>query len=367
MTKSFRLYRGPVEKTEAAKRAEPKTADPVPRGNLKATDKYYPDEGLAAAVNTALLLGMPLLVTGDPGSGKTQLGPAVADALGWHDGGIFETKSVSQASDVFYVFDVVGRFAEAQSSPQGGNPDPLRFIRYKALGAAILRAHPLKEVEHFLPLGEEGKAMRADWDPDRRSVVVIDEVDKAPRDFPNDLLNEIEHMYFRVKELRDLAVPKVDEQRRPFIIFTSNSEKRLPDAFLRRCVYFHIKAPDAGRLERIIRARLGPEAFTNDADKKRWGIDVNSPPVTDAIGLFLKLAELKLVKPPGVAELLNWLQALQGHDFEPNRFDPRQSLKKQGDVVRTTITALVKTDDDRKTLLGQDGKGGFVAEWLKGA
>jgi MoxR-like ATPase len=357
MGMSFKLYRGP---DEGAVTGAGETAEPVPRGNLHAPDKYYPDD-LAAAVNTALLLGMPLLVTGDPGSGKTQLGPAVAAALGWRDGGKFETKSVSQASDVFYVFDVVGRFSEAQSRREGADPDPLRFIRYKALGTAILRAHEVKDVKDFLPLGDEGEAMRKDWDPDKRSVVVIDEVDKAPRDFPNDLLNEIDLMYFRVKELRDLPVPQVDEKRRPFIIFTSNSEKRLPDAFLRRCIYFHIKAPDAVRLQRIIRARLGPDAFKSDADRKRWGINADAAPVNDAIDLFLKLADLKLVKPPGVAELLNWIQALQGHKFDSGR-----SLRAQEDVVRTTITALAKTEDDRKTLLGQNGRSGFVSEWLKG-
>jgi len=167
MGMSFKLYRGPDGEAVAG---AAETAEPVPRGNLHAPDKYYPDEGLAAAVNTALLLGMPLLVTGDPGSGKTQLGPAVAAALGWRDGGKFETKSVSQASDVFYVFDVVGRFSEAQSRREGADPDPLRFIRYKALGTAILRAHELKDVKDFLPLGDEGEAMRRDWDPDKRSV-----------------------------------------------------------------------------------------------------------------------------------------------------------------------------------------------------
>lgn len=359
MATSFKLYRGPKENGEAP--SAPEIAEPVPRGNLNAPDKYYPDEGLAAAVNTALLLGMPLLVTGDPGSGKTQLGPAVAAEQGWRDGGKFETKSVSQASDVFYVFDVVGRFSEAQSRRDDKNPDPLLFIRYKALGTAILRAHPLEEVEHFLPLGDEGEAMRKDWNPDQRSVVVIDEVDKAPRDFPNDLLNEIDHMYFRVKELEDRAVPPVDEKRRPFIIFTSNSEKRLPDAFLRRCIYYHIKAPDKTRLQRIIHARLGPDAFRSEEDKKRWGLSDKSIPVGDAVEFFMKLTDLKLIKPPGVAELLNWIQALQGH-----KFDPEKKLRDQESIMRTTITALAKNEDDRKTLLGQDGKSGFISEWRKG-
>ena len=158
---------------------------------------YLADEGLADAVNVALQLGQPLLLTGEPGTGKTQAAFSVAWQLGYDPPLKFETKSGSVARDLFYTYDALGRFFLAQVAKAGDDEvkaHPLEFIHYNALGTAILRAQDESDVRHLLPedFTHGGK---------RRSVVLIDEIDKAPRDFPNDVLNEVEGMYFRIPEL----------------------------------------------------------------------------------------------------------------------------------------------------------------------
>ncbi len=186
---------------------------------------------------------------------------AVAWALGYKHFK-FDTKSTSQAKDLFYLFDVVGRFQARQTD---GSADPRNYIRYQALGLAILLSHPRASVEKVLPPlraddTSDNAILAKDWGEGRRSVVVIDEVDKAPRDFPNDILNEIEQLSFTVAELAGQRVPP-PQTLRPFVVFTSNSEKQLPDAFLRRCVYYHIEEPDKDRLLEIVSARLGRGRF----------------------------------------------------------------------------------------------------------
>src|SRR5205085_1382510 len=148
----------------------------------------------------------------------------------------FETKSTSLARELFYAYDTLGRFHAAQTGE--GSQKNLDYVTYNALGVAILRANEEAAVAKWIPQGKGfvhgGR---------RRSVVLIDEIDKAPRDFPNDILNEVEGMYFRIPELGD-ALIKADETMRPVLILTSNSEKNLPDAFLRRCIYYYLPFPD---------------------------------------------------------------------------------------------------------------------------
>jgi len=283
---------------------------------------YRPDEGLIDAVNVALALGLPLLVTGEPGTGKTHLSYSVAWELGLGAPLVFETKSTSEARDLFYTYDTVGRFHAAQT---GGVAEPEKYITYNALGLALLRAadrgalpiHLYRNIEIIGP---------------QRSVVLIDEIDKAPRDFPNDILNEIEGMYFRIPELGNLTISAPEDQR-PVVILTSNSEKGLPDAFLRRCAFFHIPFPSEVKLEEIVLSRLAAIGL------KRGGL------LGDALSFFqlLRRPETELRKLPGTAELINWITALVHYGA-----DPDLPLREQMSYGVRTLSTLAKLGDDQE-------------------
>ena len=191
--------------------------------------KYLLDGDLLDAVNVALLLGQPLLVTGEPGTGKTGLAHRIAWELGYSDRAlVFNTKSTSTARDLLYTFDVMGHF----HSPHipGASKEARDYLRFGALGQAIVHSLKLEQVRSLLRSQEA-----EEYPGPRRSVVLIDEIDKAPRDFPNDLLHEIDTMKFRAPELTEHEIA-ADPALRPVVVITSNSERNLPDAFLRRCV-----------------------------------------------------------------------------------------------------------------------------------
>jgi MoxR-like ATPase len=369
---SFPYYHGARDREGVQRPSEPVEIEAAPRQGIDSPDRYIAGEGLEAAVNTALLLGMPLVVTGKPGCGKTQLGFAAAHALGFPCFK-FNTKSTSQAKDVFYTFDIVGRFHASQIEKSDADAsDPRRFIAYQALGIALLLARPSAEVAHFLPVARPGsddpsilktlaagerQRVEAAWQTrGLRSVVVVDEVDKAPRDFPNDLLNEIEQMSFSVGELGSMGpteTPRPPDDRRPFVIFTSNSEKQLPDAFLRRCVYFHIDDPGPARLREIIFARLGPDRFSgaNATLADDYTVEGDEKLAREAVVLFVALRDghsITLRKPPGVSELLGWLQSLVGMGA-----DRGKSLAAQRDLVERSMATLIKTYEDRETVRAQ--------------
>lgn len=331
---SFPFYKGPA--------GGPRTkSGPVELPSARALERndpagYIPDPGLVDAVNVALLLNQPLLLTGEPGTGKTQLAYSVSWELGLNPPLKFETKSTSTARELFYTYDTLGRFHAAQT--RVGSQENLDYITYNALGVAILRANEEAAVTKWIPQGKGlvhgGK---------RRSVVLIDEIDKAPRDFPNDILNEVEGMYFKIPELGD-ALIEADETMRPVLILTSNSEKNLPDAFLRRCIYYHLPFPARERLVQIINARVG--RFRDD----------KSPLLAEALDLFFLLREpnVGLTKRPSTAELLGWLIFLS----ETIGVE-RESLRAHEKLVSSSLSVLVKSAEDRKLALT------IFDEWTK--
>ncbi|MEL6673143.1 MAG: MoxR family ATPase [Bacteroidota bacterium] len=264
--------------------------------SLLSSSSYLPDDGLKDVLDLALEWGMPLLVTGEPGTGKTQLAYHVARKLGLEKPLIFNTKTDSQARDLFYAYDAIRHFREAG---MGQQKNALDYISFNALGKALL---------------ESGE---------KRAVVLIDEIDKAPRDFPNDLLYEMENLAFQIKEATVVESQErlgqhaqVNEQgfvrlakpeHKPILILTSNSEKNLPDAFLRRVLYHHIDFPTPERLKEIVTQNIKP---SQSLDEKL---------VKAAIDHFVEIRDLRgFRKKPATAELLAWIHVLHkdGIDLE---------------------------------------------------
>ncbi|MES2681768.1 MAG: MoxR family ATPase [Bacteroidota bacterium] len=241
---------------------------------------YIPSTELTKARQVAAFLNRPLLLAGEPGTGKTTFAEHIAETEG-KDLFVFNTKSVSQAQDLFYTYDAVAHFAEKEKSA-------IEFITLQALGKAIVNAIGVDEVKRRL-LNEETfnhqlfvlrktkncKAIVDGFLADccgRAAVVLIDEIDKAPRDFPNDILNEIERLHFTIRELGlDFRLEKDDKIKKDkiFVLLTSNFEKNLPDAFLRRCMFFNIEFPDEKALVIIMQSHI-PNIDT-ELLKKRIG------------------------------------------------------------------------------------------------
>lgn len=304
------------------------------------------------AVNVALALKIPLLVGGEPGSGKTLLGGAVAYELGKVGPLTFVVKSTSVARDLFYTFDAVRYFqAQPRKSADGSTtpPKPKDYIEYQALGLAILLALPLDKRRPFLPDGvfnfnpqeeaeltPETQAMRAMLraGEQKQCVVVVDEVDKAPRDLPNDILDELDGMRFRVPELGGIETPSVPFDYRPIVFITTNSERQLPDAFLRRCAFLFIDYPRGSELEAIVASRL------------TGVMEGGSPLMRDTVAFYEKVrADARLNKPPGTAELLQFLQAAR-----VNGADPKKTIAQQREVVINGIQLLAKMNQDLEPL-----------------
>ena len=259
---------------------------------------YLAEPGLRAAVNVALRLGQPLLVTGEPGTGKTQLAASIAYELELPSPLVFHTKTTSSASDLFYRYDALGHFHSAQFDQNSVEIE--HYLTLEALGLAFLLSWPAEKANPHLPEAFQGRGPV-------RSVVLVDEIDKAPRDLPNDVLNEFEKMSFTTRETGRTFT--ADPSYRPILIITSNSEKNLPDAFLRRCVFFHISFPNEDHLREIVQRRLPSSSFSPER-------------LENALKHFSEIRSLALRKKPATAELLAWLQIIDELGIDPSQRQP---------------------------------------------
>ncbi len=262
---------------------------------FRGTDRYVVTDDLMMAVNATVTLGRPLLVKGEPGTGKTQLAEEVARSLDrpfiqWH------IKSTTKAQQGLYEYDAVSRLRDSQ------------------LGDARVQ-----DIGNYIVQGKLWEAFTADTQP----VLLIDEIDKADIEFPNDLLLELDRMEFYVYETRQV----VKAQHRPIIIITSNNEKELPDAFLRRCFFHYIRFPDKETMERIVHVHY-PDL------KKRL--------LSEALEAFFEIRDVPgLKKRPSTSELLDWIKLLVAEDIPPEalRGDQRK-------LIPPLYGALLKNEQD---------------------
>lgn len=335
--------------------------------------KYYKaSKDLAAAVNVAITLGMPLLITGEPGSGKSQLARRIAWEL-FPEGEDkilkFSVKSTTEAKDLFYTFDTVGRFHAAytgrvlvqqqpvainNSTDQGGAPlesnniDAVNFINYQALGLALLRAKGKQGVDQIDETIMQQRQYLELPDTSVRSVVLIDEIDKAPREVPNDILTEIENMEFTIPELDGIEI-KLDKNRpdpRPIIVITSNSERDLPEAFLRRCVFFHVSFPPFDINSDQTNSQVSVRSIVQARFNQRF--QEKSPLLDDVLAFakHLRAKESKLSKLPSLAELLNWVDLLLKMNLDVDQ-GLLQANHNKAQFIETVIPTLLKTIDDQ--------------------
>lgn len=298
-------------------------------------DAYQPSRELFAAINTALFLNRPLLLSGDPGTGKTECAAFVARRLNFLYPHIFtspkvlrfDTKSGSQSSDLFYSYDAVSHFGDKTNRPKES------FISFNSLGIALLGTNPVNAPYRIFKNYEaEVSGKNAPFG----SLVLIDEIDKAPRDFPNDLLAELEKPPFKfgIKELPDFTIEQ-DTRFPVFIIITSNNEKGLPDAFLRRCVYHHINFPGTKELLNIVQLNL----------------KASNPHFQSVIERFSALREKNLVKKPATSELIEWIACLQYKNLlNDNMANWRNADEEYKQKLIETLGIITKSKADFETI-----------------
>ena len=263
---------------------------------FQGSENYVATQDLMLAVNAAITLKRPLLVKGEPGTGKTMLAEEVAAALGmpllqWH------IKSTTKAQQGLYEYDAVSRLRDSQ-----------------------LGDDKVKDISNYIVKGTLWQA----FDADVPTVVLIDEIDKADIEFPNDLLRELDRMEFLVYETRQ----NVRARHRPAVFITSNNEKELPDAFLRRCFFHYIRFPDKETMARIVNVHFP---------------DLKPALLREALEVFFELREAPgLKKKPSTSELLDWLKLLLAEDIPP------EALRSQDrkTIVPPLHGALLKNEQD---------------------
>ena len=264
------------------------------------TDTYIATEDLQMAVNAAVTLERPLLIKGEPGTGKTMLAEEVAAALGrplinWH------IKSTSKAQQGLYEYDAVSRLRDSQ-----------------------LGDEKVRDIGNYIKRGKLWEA----FETDERVVLLIDEIDKADIEFPNDLLTELDQMEFFVYETGETVRAK----HRPIVIITSNDEKELPDAFLRRCFFHFISFPDRDTMERIVQVH-----------HPRIKQDL----ISEALDIFFNVREVPgLKKKPTTSELIDWLKLLMADDIPDEILKERDPTR----AIPPLYGALLKNEQDVHTL-----------------
>ena len=263
---------------------------------FEGTEKYIATEDLRVAVNAALTLERPLLIKGEPGTGKTVLAEEVSAALGmklitWH------IKSTTKAQQGLYEYDAITRLRDSQ-----------------------LGDERVKDVKNYI---NKGKLWEA-FEQDERVVLLIDEIDKADIEFPNDLLQELDRMEFFVYETGET----IKAAKRPLVIITSNNEKELPDAFLRRCFFHYIAFPDADTMQQIVNVHYP---------------DIKERLVKNALGSFYEVRDVPgLKKKPSTSELLDWLKLLMNEDIDPETLRENDA----GKLIPPLHGALIKNEQD---------------------
>ncbi|AHB48952.1 ATPase AAA [Hyphomicrobium nitrativorans NL23] len=263
---------------------------------FEGTSSYVATRDLTVAVNAAITLERPLLIKGEPGTGKSVLAQEVARALGaplieWH------VKSTTKAQQGLYEYDAVSRLRDGQ-----------------------LGDERVKDIRNYIRRGKLWEAFVAD----ARPVLLIDEIDKADIEFPNDLLLELDRMEFFVYETGET----VSARQRPIVIITSNNEKELPDAFLRRCFFHYIKFPDPETMQQIVDVHFP---------------DLKNRLVGDALRIFYSLRDVPgLKKKPSTSELLDWLKLLMNEDIDPAVLRETESRK----LIPPLAGALLKNEQD---------------------
>ncbi len=261
---------------------------------FKGTGEYVASEQLLNAVNVAITLKKPLLIKGEPGTGKTMLAEAISKALN-KKLIIWNIKSTTKAQDGLYMYDTIQRLYDGQFGEEG-----------------------VDDIARYIKLGKLGEAFEAE----EQVVLLIDEIDKADLEFPNDLLWELDQMEFYIHETKRTVKAK----NRPIVIITSNAEKELPDAFLRRCIFHYIDFPDAGLMEEIVRVHLP---------------NVEENVLKNAFEVFYDIRAMRDIrKKPSTSELIDWINVLQIAGIP-------------ADEIRRTLPfvgVIVKKDEDLDTV-----------------